>query len=345
MPVATIGLDLAKAVFQAHGVDDAGQTVLRRRLGRSELLAFFAKLSPCKVAMEACSSAHHWARELVRLGHEVRLIPPQYVKPYVKRNKTDAADAEAICEAATRPNMRFVPIKTRDQQAVLALHRSRSLLVRQRTASINAVRGLVGEFGLVAAKGRYRMSELRQRMNSMSPDDLPGIACQTINTLFDHIDMLEEKIAAVERQIVEWHKNNEDSRRLATAPGVGPITASAIVAAVGDGRQFQSARHFAAWLGLTPRIHASGKKERIGRISKGGDRYLRALLIHGARAIVGTLFRKSVTPRPWLLALAARRPTNVTAVAVAHKTARALWAMLTRDEAYRKPVAATRSAA
>ncbi|WP_245307700.1 IS110 family transposase [Rhizobium altiplani] len=303
MPVVTVGLDLAKTVFQAHGVDDVGQTVLRRRLGRSELLAYFAKLPPCLIAMEACSSAHHWARELVTMGHDVRLIPPQYVKPYVKRNKTDAADAEAICEAATRPNMRFVPIKTRDQQAVLALHRSRSLLVRQRTASINAVRGLVGEFGLIAAKGRYRMSELRQRMNAMTPDHLPAIACQAINTLFDHINTLEGQIAAVEQQIVEWHKNNEDSRRLATAPGVGPITASAIVAAVGDGRQFQSARHFAAWLGLTPRMHASGKKERIGRISKGGDRHLRALLIHGARAIVGTLFRKNVPPRPWLLPL------------------------------------------
>jgi transposase len=345
MPVVTIGLDLAKTVFQAHGVDADGQTVLRRRLGRGELLAFFAKLPPCLIAMEACSSAHHWARELVILGHDVRLIPPQYVKPYVKRNKTDAADAEAICEAAGRPNMRFVPIKTRDQQAVLVLHRSRSLLVRQRTASINAVRGLVGEFGLIASKGRYRMSELRQRMNAMTSDQLPSIACQAINTLFDHIDVLEEQIAAVERQIVEWNKSNEDSLRLATAPGIGPITASAIVAAVGNGRQFRSARHFAAWLGLTPRMHASGKKERIGRISKGGDRYLRALLIHGARAIVGTLFRKNVTPRPWLVALAARRPINVTAVAVAHKTARALWAMLTREEKYSKPIAAVQSAA
>jgi transposase len=345
MPVVTVGLDLAKTVFQAHGVDEAGQTVLRRRLGRSELIAYFAKLPPCLIAMEACSSAHHWARELGDLGHDVRLIPPHYVKPYVKRNKTDAADAEAICEAAGRPSMRFVPIKTRDQQAVLVLHRSRSLLVRQRTASINAARGLVGEFGLIASKGRYRVSELRQRMNAMASDQIPAIACQAINTLFDHIDVLEEQIAAVERQIVEWHRNNEDSLRLATAPGVGPITASAIVAAVGEGRQFQSARHFAAWLGLTPRMHASGKKERIGRISKGGDRYLRALLIHGARAIVGTLFRKNVTPRPWLLALAARRPTNVAAVAVAHKTARALWAMLTRGEKYRRPVAATPSAA
>ena len=340
MSVVVVGIDLAKTVFQAHGVDEAGQTVLRRRLGRSELLSYFAKLPACLIGMEACSSAHHWARELVMLGHEVRLIPPQYVKPYVKRNKTDAADAEAICEAVTRPNMRFVPIKTTDQQAVLALHRSRALLVRQRTASINAVRGLVGEFGLIAAQGSHRMIELRQRMNAMTPDHLPAAACQAINTLFDHIDALGEHIAAVERQIVEWHKGNEDSLRLASAPGVGPITASAIVAAVGDGRQFQSARHFAAWLGLTPRMHSSGNKERIGRISKGGDRYLRTLLIHGARAVVGTLFRKNLTPRPWLVALAARRPTNVAAVAVAHKTARALWAMLTRAEKYRKPTAA-----
>jgi transposase len=197
------------------------------------LSANYRNPQPCLIAMEACSSAHHWARELVILGHDVRLMPPQYVKPYVKRKKTDAADAEAICETAGRPSMRFVPIKTRDQQAVLVLHRSRSLLVRQRTASINAVRGLVGEFGLIASKGRYRMSELRQRRNAMTPDHLPAIACQAINTLFDHIDVLEDQIAAVERQIVEWQKNNEDSRRLATAPGVGPLTASAIVAAVG----------------------------------------------------------------------------------------------------------------
>jgi transposase len=324
MSVVSIGLDLAKSVFQVHGVDVSGRAVLRRRLARSELIAFFTKQPRCLVAMEACSSAHHWARELVRLGHDVRLIPPQYVKPYVKRNKTDAADAEAICEAVGRPSMRFVPIKTREQQSILVSHRVRTLLVRQRTAAVNAARGLLGEFGLVVGKGIRKVDELRRRM--------AAISC-----LFDHIVGLGERISAVEARILAWHKTSQVSQRLASAPGVGPMTATALVAAVGDGKQFQSARHFAAWLGLTPRINASGGKEHIGRISKGGDRYLRTLLIHGARAVVGTTFRKDVAPRPWLTALIGRRPVNVAAVAVAHKTARALWAMLTRAETYRRP--------
>jgi transposase len=287
--------------------------------------------------MEACSSAHYWARELIRLGHDVRLIPPQYVKPYVKRNKTDAADAEAICEAVARPNMRFAPIKTCEQQAILALHRVRALPVRQRTAAINAVRGLLGEFGIVAAKGSSRVVELRDRVGKTDSDFLPLEAREAIVQLFDHIDGLREASEAIEARILIWHKTSQESQRLASAPGVGPMTASAIVAAVGNGNQFKSARHFAAWLGLTPRINASGGKEHIGRISKGGDRYLRTLLIHGARAVVGTTFRKNVAARPWLTALMRRRPVNVAATAVAHKTARALWAMLTRAESYRQP--------
>ena len=334
--VVTIGLDLAKSIFQIHGVDDAGRTMLRRRLSRHELVSYFAKMSPCLIGMEACSAAHHWARELSRVGHSVRLIPPQYVRPYVKRNKTDAADAEAICEAVARPNMRYVPVKTLDQQGALSLHRVRSLFVRQRTAAINTVRGLLTEFGIVAGKGIQRVTELRQRTRKASRELLPDEARAAVEEVFDHIDDLTARIESVESRIVAWHKNSEASQRLASAPGVGPITASAILASVGDGRQFQSARHFAAWLGLTPRIHASGGKEHIGRISKGGDRYLRALLIHGARAIVGTSFRKDVTPRPWLKQLLARRPVNVAAVAVAHKTARALWAMITREEGYRR---------
>lgn len=334
--VVTVGLDLAKSVFQVHGVDDVGRTSLRRRLARHDLVEYFTKLPPCLIGMEACSAAHHWARELSRLGHSVKLIPPQYVKPYVKRNKTDAADAEAICEAVARPNMRFVPIKTIDQQGVLTLHRVRSAFVRQRTSAINTVRGLLTEFGVVAGKGIQRVAELRQRMDKVDVDLLPEEARAAITETFEHIEALTDRIAAVEARIVAWHKSSEASRRLASAPGVGPITASAIVASVGDGRQFQSARHFAAWLGLTPRIQASGGKEHIGKISKGGDRYLRALLIHGARAVVGVNFRKDVTPRPWLKQLLARRPVNVAAVAVAHKTARALWAMITREEGYRK---------
>jgi len=334
--VVTIGLDLAKSVFQIHGVDDTGRTMLRRRLSRHELVSYFAKMPPCLIGMEACSAAHHWARELSRVGHSVRLIPPQYVKPYVKRNKTDAADAEAICEAVARPNMRYVPVKTLDQQDVLSLHRVRSLFVRQRTAAINTVRGLLTEFGIVAGKGIQRVTELRQRTRKASRELLPDEARAAVEEVFDHIEDLTARIESVEARVVAWHKNSETSQRLASAPGVGPITASAILASVGDGRQFQSARHFAAWLGLTPRVHASGGKEHIGRISKGGDRYLRALLIHGARAIVGTSFRNDVAPRPWLKQLLARRSVNVAAVAVAHKTARALWAMITRGEGYRR---------
>lgn len=335
MGIARVGLDLAKSVFQVHGVDHAGEAVLRRRLTRSQLLGFFAKLPPCLVGIEACASAHHWARELTRLGHEVRLIPPQYVKPYVKRNKTDAADAEAICEAVGRPNMRFVPAKTLTQQAVLALHRVRSLLVRQRTASINAVRGLLGEFGLVAAKGTARLDELRRRLAAASPEDVPTAARLAIEALFEHVDDLRTRSEAIEAEIFAWHQASEASKRLAAVPGIGPLTASALVAAVGDARQFRSARHFAAWLGLTPRMASSGNKQRIGRISKGGDRYLRTLLIHGARAILGGFKRPNLRPRPWLSPLLARRPVPVAATALAHKTARVVWAMLFRGEAYR----------
>ncbi|MFC4594530.1 IS110 family transposase [Sphingobium tyrosinilyticum] len=336
MSVVTIGLDLAKTVFQVHGVDKAGHTVLRRKLSRGDLVAFFKKQPQRLVGMEACSSAHHWGRLLVELGHTVRLIPPQYVKPFVKRNKTDAADAEAICEAVARPNMRFVPIKTKQQQAILALHRVRSLLVRQRTATINALRGLLGEYGIIAGKGVRQLATLSERLVSADETVVPSEAQQALRCLFQHIEELSEKLKDMELRIVAWHKADPVSQRLASAPGVGPITASAIVAAVGDGKQFKSSRHFAAWLGLTPRIKASGGKEKIGRISKGGDRYLRTLLIHGARAVVGTTFRKDVAPRPWLTALVARRPTNVAATAVAHKTARSLWAMLTREELYRR---------
>jgi len=337
MSVRTIGLDLAKSIFQVHGVDAEGRAVLKRRIRRRDLLAFFEGLPACLVGMEACSSAHHWARELVVLGHDVRLIPPQYAKPYVKRNKTDAADAEAICEAVARPNMRFVPIKTRESQGVLSLHRARSLMVRQRTATSNAVRGLLSEFGIVAGKGLRRLGDLRRAMEDTSGTLLPPEARTALEGLFDHVEALTEKIEALERRILAWHRQSEASQRLTTAPGIGPITATALVAAIGDASQFASARHFAAWLGLTPRISASGGREHIGRISKGGDRYLRTLLIHGARAMVGTSFRRGVRPRPWLQALIARRPVNVAAVAVAHKTARALWAMLRRGEAYRHP--------
>lgn len=335
MKIARAGLDIAKSVFQVHAVDGAGHAVIRRRLARSQLLNFFSKLPACTIGIEACSSAHHWARELTRLGHEVRLIPPQYVKPYVKRNKTDAADAEAICEAVGRPNMRFVPIKTITQQAVLALHRARSLLVRQRTATINAIRGLLGEYGLVAAKGPARLDDLRRRLAMTASDEVPPAARVAIEALFAQVDDVRARAEAIEAEILAYHQNDEASRRLASIPGVGPLTASALVAAVGECRQFRSARHFAAWVGLTPRMTASGDKQRSGGISKGGDRYLRTLLIHGARAVVGAINRSNLRPRPWLTPLLTRRPIPVAATALAHKNARIIWAMLSRGEAYR----------
>ena len=335
MTVTTVGIDLAKSVFQVHGADRDGRVVLRRRLARGRLLDFFAKLPPCRIGLEACASAHHWARRLTALGHDVRLIPAQYVKPYVKRNKTDAADAEAICEAVSRPTMRFVPIKSLDQQAVLALHRVRALLVRQRTQLANAARGILGEFGLVVPRGIRRLAELRARMAAVAEDELPDQARAAVGLLFQQLEATQGRIGTVEEAILAWHERSEVSQRLATVPGIGPLTATALVAAVGDASQFASARHFAAWLGLTPRVRASGGREKLGRITKAGDRYLRTLLIHGARAVVGTLRRPSAVPRPWLTALAARRPVNVAATALAHKTARAVWAMLTRREAWR----------
>lgn len=335
MTVTTVGIDLAKSVFQVHGADRDGRVVLRRRLARGRLLDFFAKLPPCRIGLEACASAHHWARRLTALGHDVRLIPAQYVKPYVKRNKTDAADAEAICEAVSRPTMRFVPIKSLDQQAVLALHRVRALLVRQRTQLANAARGILGEFGLVVPRGIRRLAELRARMAAVAEDELPDQARAAVGLLFQQLEATQGRIGTVEEAILAWHERSEASQRLATVPGIGPLTATALVAAVGDASQFASARHFAAWLGLTPRVRASGGRGKLGRITKAGDRYLRTLLIHGARAVVGTLRRPSAVPRPWLTALAARRPVNVAATALAHKTARAVWAMLTRREAWR----------
>lgn len=335
MSVVTIGLDLAKSVFQIHGVDREGRVVLRRRVGRHRLVTVFAGLPPCRIGLEACASAHYWARRLAGLGHDVRLIPPQYVKPYVKRNKTDAADAEAICEAAARPNMRFVPVKSIEQQAILALHRTRALLIRQRTQLANAVRGLSAEFGLVVPQGIRHLSGLRAAIAEAESEELPREASQAIELLFEHLDAVNERVESVETQIKDWHAANELSQRLAGVPGIGPLTASALVGAIGTGTQFTSARRLAAWLGLTPRVTASGGKQHIGRISRGGDRYLRTLLIHGARAVIGALRRALSAPRPWVVSLASRRPVNVAATALAHKNARIVWALITRGESYR----------
>ncbi len=343
MEVTTIGLDIAKRVFQAHGVDAAGKAVLRRKLGRSEVLAFLRDLPPCLVGIEACGTAHHWAREIGALGHEVRLIPAAYVKPYVKRGKTDAADAEAICEAVSRPSMRFVPVKAPGQQAVLVLHRTRDLLVRQRTMLVNALRGHMAEFGIVARQGVGGVSELLAALRVQDAAGLPSLAKTALLGLAHEIEALETRVDEIEAAILAWHKGNETSRRLATVPGIGPITASALVATVGEVSNFASARHFAAWIGLVPKQNSSGGKLRQGGISKAGDRYLRRLLVLGASAVVR--HNRAKAGEGWLANLIARRPTMVAAVAQANRAARIVWALLARGGTYDPRSSAARSAA
>jgi len=340
--ITTVGLDLAKSVFQVHAADHEGRPVFRRKLRRQQVLEFFTVLSPCLVGFEACASAHHWARELQALGHEVRLIPPQYVRPFVKTNKNDASDAEAICEALMRPTMRFAAVKSAEQQSVLLLHRARELLVRQRTMLINALRGHCGEFGIVVAQGAPKVADLIERIED--PDDMriPDLARAALKSLIEQFHRLQAEILVLERRLKLWHRGNEASRRLEAIPGVGIITATALVATIGNASQFRSGRQLAAWLGLVPRQHSSGGKERLVRISKRGDGYIRRLLVHGARADLRWSRRRKHERSAWQESLLARRPTNVVLVAMANKTARVAWALLSRGETFR---ADTRTAA
>lgn len=333
--VSTIGLDLAKNVFQVHGIDAQGKVLVRRPLRRAEVLPFFAKLSPCLVGMEACAAAHHWGRELTKLGHTVKLMPPAYVKPYVKRGKTDAADAEAIAEAVQRPTMRFVAVKSTDQQAVLMLHKVRDLLVRQRTMLVNALRGHLAEFGIVAAQGAAGVKSAIAQFRTEQAD-LPELARSAIRRLIGQIEAVAEEVKKAETEIVTWCRADAASRRLLTIPGIGPITASAIAAAVPDPSLFRSGRQFAAWLGLTPRPHSSGGKERLGRISKQGDGMIRRLLVVGATAVI-RVARQDNPGRAWAKRLLERKPARVVSVALANKTARIAWAVMMRGEVYRAP--------
>jgi transposase len=333
--VSTIGLDLAKNVFQVHGIDAVGRVVVRRQLRRGEVLAFFARLRPCLVGMEACATAHHWGRELIRLGHTVRLMPPAYVKPYVKRGKTDAADAEAIAEAVTRPTMRFVAVKSLDQQAILMLHKVRDLLVRQRTMLINALRGHLAEFGVVAARGPAGVKAAIAELHEIQ-DSLPALARIALHGLIDRLGTVGLEIRKVEREIVAWCRHDDASRRLIAIPGIGPIIASAIAAAVPDASVFRSGRQFAAWLGLTPRARSSGGKERRGRTSKQGNGYIRRLLVTGATAVIRRA-RQGNPGKVWAARLLQRKPARVVSVALANKTARIAWAVLARNQAYRAP--------
>ena len=331
MQLTTIGLDLAKHVFQVHGVDAAGNIVLRRRLRRGQMITFFAGLVPCLVGMEACATAHFWARELTALGHDVRLMPAQYVKAYVKRGKNDAADAAAICEAVSRPSMRFVPVKSEAQQAALMLHRARDLLMRQRTQLINAVRGHLAEFGIIEAQGAWNLPRVLAHLETEG--ELPEVARQILRLLAAQLDEAEQRIKDLDAQIAAWHKASPASQRLATIPGIGPLVATAITATIADPSTFRSGREFAAWLGLVPRQRSTGGKQRLGRISREGDGYIRRLLIIGAQAVL--LRSKAAHADPWVQDLLARRPRLVVAVALANKTARVAWAVMTKGQPYR----------
>lgn len=336
--IKTVGLDLAKHVFQVHGVDAAGECVLRKRLRRSQVVGFFAGLPRCVVGLEACATAHYWARELQSVGHEVRLMPAQYVKAYVKRNKNDAADAEAICEAVRRPTMRFVAIKTAEQQAALLLHRGRERLVRQRTALANALRAHLAEFGVIAPQGLRNVAGLLAIVRDESDTRLPALARQVLAVLSSQLEQLTAAVEMIEKQLAAWHRSNPVSQRLATIPGIGPIIATAIAATVVEPVGFASGREFAAWLGLVPRQHSTGGKARLGGISKRGNRYLRRLLINGASA--NLLRAKATNADPWVIGLRRRRPSLVVAVALANKTARIAWAVMRREESYRRRAAA-----
>jgi transposase len=335
--ITTVGLDIAKSVFQVHCVDANGEVVLRRQLKRRYVLTFFQKLPPCLVGIEACASSHHWSRELQALGHTVRLMPPAYVKPYVKRQKNDAADAEAICEAVTRPNMRFVPTKTREQQSCLMLHRTRHLFIRQQTAIINSIRAHLAEFGIVAPVGRNGVERLLEVVADANDIRLPEIARACVAALGTQLLALKVQILAFDRHIMAWHRSNETSMRLDAIPGVGPVLATALVASIADAKAFRSGRDFSAWIGLVPKQNSSGGKDKLGSISKQGDRYLRSLFTTGALAVIQ--YAKIHGTRPWLTALLARRPTKVAAIALANKMARMAWAMMARGERYKEPVA------
>jgi transposase len=335
MKIVTVGIDLAKNVFQIHAVNEYGKTVFRKQIRRDQMAEFFVNLPPCLIGMEACGSAHHWARKLTGLGHTVKLMAPQYVKPYVKSNKNDAADAEAICEAVGRPNMRFVPIKTIEQQSVLALHRVRQGFVKARTAQANQIRGLLGEFGLIIPQG---IANIAKRVPDLIEDgsiELTGSFRLLIDRLMEHLKEPDRQVAELDAQIKAWHRQSDSSRKLEKIPGIGPVTASALIASIGDAKNFDNGRQLAAWLGLVPKQHSSGGKNKLLGISKRGDAYLRTLLIHGARAVIYAAQRKKYIVDGWLRRLLARRSVNVAAVALANKNARIVWALLAREREFR----------
>ena len=337
MQISVIGLDIAKQVFQVHAADAAGRTVAQIKLRRAQVLDYFQALPPCLVGLEACATAHYWARELSALGHSVRLMPPAYVKPYVRRNKTDAADAQAIAEALTRPTMRFVPVKSADQQAMLMLHRARELLVRQRTMLATALRAHLAEFGIIAPQGIQRVEKLAAQLHDPS---VPPLARDALNLLVEQLASTWKQIDTIEMQLVAIHRTQAVSRRLASIPGVGPITAMAIASTVSDPTMFRSGREFAAWLGLIPKSHSSGGKDRLGRISKRGDRYIGHLLYVGAGNVIRFAKARAVAGENWIRGLQQRRPPKVVIIALANKMARIAWALMVREQPFRSPAQA-----
>jgi transposase len=333
MTIIRIGLDTSKHVFQIHGVNEHEQPVLRRQLRRSAVAKFCAKLPPTRIGIEACGASHHWARLLRGLGHEVMLMPPQYIKAYVKRGKNDAIDAEAICEAMSRPTMRFVPVKTAEQQAALTMLRARDLLVKQRTMLINAIRGHAAEFGVTVAKGPKQVIELLQRLT----DDagVPALVREMIGLLASQLEAVNTKLKAIDARLMAWHRQDQTSQCLATIPGIGPIGGVSFALKVPDAKAFRSGRHFAAWIGITPRENSTAGKHRPGKISREGDENLRRLLVLGATAVIQQAKRGRASP--WLLRLLARKPKKLAAVALANKMARIVWAMMVSGETYRRP--------
>jgi transposase len=334
MNITQVGIDLAKLVFQVHGVDARGKVLLRKQLKRHQIVAFFAQMPPCLVGMEACGGAHFWARKLTALGHTVKLIAPQFVKPYVKTNKNDAADAEAICEAVGRPSMRFVPIKNTEQQALLGLHRARKGFVIERTAQANQIRGLLTEFGLVIPVGIRSIARKLPELLEDAENGLSAASRALFARLFEHFRALDRQVEELEREINAWHREDTASQRLQAIPGIGPLTASALVASVGDAKVFHNGRQFAAWLGLVPRQISSGGKTNLLGISKRGDTYLRTMLIHGARSVLLHLKRHPDQAEGWLARLANRRNPNIAAVALANKNARTVWVLLAHGRDY-----------
>ena len=334
MEIMRIGLDLAKNVFEVYGVDEQEQPALRKTLKRSQVMKFFAQLNPCIVGIESCGSAHHWARKLRSFGHEVRMMAPQFVAPYRKSDKNDHNDAEAICEAAGRPNMRFVPVKTEEQQAVLMVHRVRSLMVGERTSLVNQIRGLLSEFGIVLPQGRCHVRSQLPSILEDAENDLPAVAREVFANQYERLCELDSKIDEYDRKIEALATADEDAKRLMALEGIGPITATAIIASVGDITTFKNGRQFAAWLGLVPRQWSTGGRARHGRITKRGDVYLRTLLIHGARAVMRYLMNKDDRKSEWVKAVRERRGFNKAAVALAAKNARILWAMLAKGSEY-----------